>query len=49
MKGTKVQFDEFFIDKVKHSLHTNLSQSDDSSAKTKEERRKIGVYFKFWK
>jgi hypothetical protein len=35
--ATKVQFDEFTVDNVKHSLHTDLVQSDDSSAKTNEE------------
>jgi len=45
--ATKVQFDEFSIDNIKHSLHTNLAQAGDSSAKTNEERIKIDGHIKW--
>jgi hypothetical protein len=45
--ATKVQFDEFSVDNVKHSFHTSLAQSDDSSAKMNEERIKIDEHIKW--
>ena len=41
--ATKVSFDEFSVDNVKHYL----TQSDDSSAKTNEERIKIDEHIKW--
>lgn len=45
--ATKVQFDEFSVDNVKQSLHTNLAQTGDSSAKTNEERIKLDGHIKW--
>jgi hypothetical protein len=45
--ATKVSFDEFSVDNIKNSLHTNLAQADDSSAKTNEERIKIDEHIKW--
>lgn len=45
--ATKVLFDEFSVDNIKHSLHTHLAQADDSSAKINEERKRIDEHIKW--
>ena len=45
--ATTVLFDEFSVDNVKHSLHTNLAQSDDTSATMNEEKIKIDEHIKW--
>ena len=45
--ATKVSFDEFSVDNVKHSLHTDLAQTDISSAQENEERIKIDEHIKW--
>ena len=45
--ATKVSFDEFSIDDIKHSLQTNLAQAGNSSSKTNEERIKIDGHIKW--
>lgn len=42
--ATKVQFDEYSVDNIKHSLNSNLAQTDISSAKNQKEKHQINEH-----
>lgn len=42
--ATKFLFDEFSVDNIKHSLNTNLVQTDVSSAKNQKEKHQINEH-----
>ena len=44
MIATKFLFDEFSFDNIKHSLNTNLVQTDVSSAKNQKEKHQINEH-----